>query len=399
MSNSLFALGSLVDSIQAGFWGSDVSSTGALQVRVVRNGDAARAERIDAQTLPKRWVNRIDFERARTRPGDIVLVSSGDVGKVARIVEDHEYETIVSNFVRRVRPAAGVDAGWLFRIFQSAAVAAGVRASSGGTALQNLSWSSLSRTLVHVPPSSEQRRIAEVIDALDDNISSIERVVAKLSCLKQGLLEDLVGAKAPNATLRDALLNAPANGIYKPAHLIGRGTLLVGQTAFTVDRRVDPAAARRAVVTPDDKRRFGLQEGDILVSRVFATLDGVGQPALVSGLMETAVFESNMMRIRCDRSKTSSFFVFQTLLTQSARAHIVRQANLSNQASISQAVLTGLAMWLPGVEEQLDVAEKLKAVESAIHAETSSCTKLRSVKAGLLADLLTGRVRVPLEVA
>jgi type I restriction enzyme S subunit len=262
-----------------------------------------------------------------------------------------------------------------------------------------LNKKSLSSMQLLLPPIGEQRRIAKILDVLGDQINSTERIIAKVRTSRSALVERLITREWRNATLASALLGAPANGIYKPAHLIGRGALLVGQTAINSERRVTSALARRAVVTSSEAQRFGLISGDILVSRVFATLEGVGQPALLEQLDETAVYESNMMRLRCDGSRADPFFIFQTLLTSSARAHVVRRANLSNQASISQTVLTGLPVWLPSIDQQLRVGQALRSVESEIAAERARLMKLQAVKSGLMADLLTGRVRVPEETA
>jgi type I restriction enzyme, S subunit len=269
--------------------------------------------------------------------------------------------------------------------------------STHGT--KKLDLADLRRFPMDPPSLAEQVRLVEVLTVVDKQISAAKQIVTKMQSCKIGVLEDQIGSQTSNAALAEVLLNAPANGIYKPAGLIGRGALLVGQTAFTSDRRVDPAAARRAVVTRNEVRRFGLLPNDILVSRVFATLDGVGQPAFVSDLIEDAVFESNMMRIRCDSTKADPFFVFQTLLTTSTRAHIVRRANLSNQASISQSALTELPIWLPSLSRQRHIVEELRSLEDAICAEQSLLAKLTAERDGLLADLLTGRVRVPAEAA
>lgn len=245
----------------------------------------------------------------------------------------------------------------------------------------------------------EQRRIAEILDTLDNQIRATEQIIAKLHVAKRGLNDALVGDRSPNSILGQALLGSPANGIYKPASQIGRGTFLVGQTAITSDRVVDPALARLVMVTQNEEQRFGLQHNDILVSRVFATLEGVGQPAIVPELTEPAVYESNMMRLRCDRSRAVAFFVFETLQTNRARAHVVRHANLSNQASISQDVLTELPAWVPDVEEQRRITTILRAADRERIAELRRLSKLRAVKAGLMSDLLSGRVRVPVETA
>lgn len=244
------------------------------------------------------------------------------------------------------------------------------------------------------PARAEQRKLVEILTTFDDQISRAERIIAKLLTVRDGLVERLIIRERPNAILSSALFGPPANGIYKPAHLIGRGVLLVGQTAINADRRVIPSLARRCMVVPTELQRFGLIAGDILVSRVYATLNGVGQPALVEHLGEVSVYESNMMRLRCKRSKADPFFIFQTLLTTSARTQVVRRANLSNQASISQAVLTELPVWLPSIEQQLGVGRAIRSVEAEIQAERASLTKLKAIKCGLLEDLLRGRGRV-----
>lgn len=291
---------------------------------------------------------------------------------------------------------AQVDGRFLFHILPGSARAVITDVAIKGATLNKKSLAAMPLLL---PPVEEQRRIAEFLDTLSVQIRTAEKIISKLELLRRGLIEDLIGTVTPNTTLGEALLGTPANGIYKPAHLIGRGTLLVGQTAFTPERRVDPSAARRAVTAASERQRFGLSSNDILVSRVFATLDGVGQPAYVENLAEPAVYESNMMRVRCNPAKADSFFVFQTLLTNSARAHIVRRANLSNQASISQSALTELPVWLPSVEVQRRICEELRSTEAAISAERATLAKLNRTQVGLLADLATGHVRVSAEAA
>ncbi len=323
-------------------------------------------------------------------PG-IIVGRKGTVGAVTWSPTD--FWPIDTTYFVEALPS--VDKRWLYWAMS----VLGLRSLDSSTGVPGLNRNDAYDLPLLIPPVREQQRVAGVVDALDSQVSATERIVAKLQSCRNGVLQDILGSQAPNATLAGALVDTPANGIYKPAHLIGRGVLLVGQTAFTPERRVNPAVARRAIVTKSETRRFGLLSNDILVSRVFATLDGVGQPAFVTELTEDAVYESNMMRIRCDAAKAEPFFVFQTLLTASARAHIVRRANLSNQASISQSALTELPIWLPSLSQQRRVVEELRSLEATISAEQSLLAKLTAEKDGLLADLLSGQVRVPVGAA
>ncbi len=55
-----------------------------------------------------------------------------------------------------------------------------------------------------LPPLPEQRRIAEILDTLDEAIRKTEQVIAKLQQMKQGLLHDLLTRGIDdNGELRD----------------------------------------------------------------------------------------------------------------------------------------------------------------------------------------------------
>jgi type I restriction enzyme S subunit len=291
----------------------------------------------------------------------------------------------------------GADPNFYYHLFKTLKPEMERRAS--GTTFLEISGKQFGEIVVPLPPIREQRRIAEILDTLDAQIQATKQVIGKLAVWKRGLIESLLVRDTHKSKLKVVLFGNPGNGIYKPASMIGQGSLLVGQTAFTKDRLVDTSLARRAVVTDNELNRFGLHVDDILVSRVFATLDGVGQPALVQQLNEPAVFESNMMRLRCNPTKADAFFVFESLQTSHARAYIVQHAKLSNQASISQDVLTELPLWLPNLDEQRRISSRLRAADARREAEERLLRKLEAIKHGLMPDLLTGRLRVQLETA
>ena len=169
---------------------------------------------------------------------------------------------------------------------------------------------------------------------------------------------------------------------------------MVGQTAFTEDRRIDFGLARRSVVSYGEHARYGLRSRDILVSRVFATLDGVGQPALVGEPPEPAVYESNMMRLRVDTSVAIPEFVFYSLLAKGARKHITKNVKLSNQASVSQSGLSSIPIGLPSLEEQERICAVLESIAIRGRAEKALLAARRLARDGLASDLLTGRVRL-----
>src|SRR5690606_11724690 len=94
-----------------------------------------------------------------------------------------------------------------------------------------------------------------------------------------------------------------------------------------------------------------------------ATLQGVGQPTLVPQLPECAVYESNMMRLRVDRSVVLPTLVFQCLRSRRVRQLVESGANISNQASINQTTLNALPICVPPNAEQAVIVSRIESVD------------------------------------
>lgn len=357
----------------------------------------------------------------RLQEGDIVFAGSGEtleeIGKAAAFcMADEAYagaDTII------FRPDPGLNAEFAGYAVNSVAANRYKARHGQGSSVMHISSQHLAELRIPVPPPTRQQRIAEILRTVDEAIEHTEALIAKTQQIKAGLMHDLftrgvtgdgklrpTQAQAPELyervgqqwlpigwevwCLRDCLTENPTNGIYKPADQIGTGTLLIGQTAFTKYRSVDTRLARRAQVSEAELRRYAVVQGDILVSRVFATLEGVGQPTLVPDLHEPAVYESNMMRLRVDRAAIRPVLLFEWLRGQIARRHILGHANAANQASINQVGLNSLPVVRQPPDEQGRCVAALEGVQSRLENEEASLSKLRAQRLGLMATLLTG---------
>lgn len=272
-----------------------------------------------------------------------------------------------------------------------------------------------------------QKKIATILTSIDTAIEKTEALIAKYQQIKAGLMHDLFTrgvlpngklrpprSQAPELyqetaigwvpkswkviSLRTCLSNSPTNGIYKSADQIGEeGILMVGQTAFTADRSVDFSLCRRGKLSVDDIRRYSLEVNDILVTRVFATVQGVGLPTLVPKLPESAVFESNMMRLQINQQHISPEFLFEWLRSPVARKYIHAGANASNQCSVNQSVLNPLSVPYPDKKEQERLVARFRQIDKYILSERDSLDNFRKQKIGLMQNLLTGKVPVQVD--
>lgn len=99
-------------------------------------------------------------------------------------------------------------------------------------------------------------------------------------------------------TLGD-LTASTKNGLYKPKRFHGSGTVLLRM--FNVNGgRLVLDRIERLEVSDDEEDKYGLSDGDIIVSRVNSR-ELVGKSALIGGLKEPAVFEAMLMRLSLHR--------------------------------------------------------------------------------------------------
>lgn len=299
-----------------------------------------------------------------------------------------------------------------------------LRARSSGGGRGGLSRSILNDIEVPLPSFREQRRVASILDTLDEAIRKSEDIIAKLKQIRQGLLHDLLtrgvnerGEVRPRlsdashlykesplgpipsqwqvAVLGSYLDETPQNGLYKPLELYGSsGTPIVRIDGFHDGVLAPLASFKRLRLAEVDVRAYRLDQDDLLVNRV-NSIDFVGKAALVPKYDEPVVFESNMMRVRVQPDRLVPAFALLYLCSPRCRRFFYGRAKSAiAQASINQTDVMDLPMTVPAIAEQSRIAACLDQFDQHAKLEVRAVEKLREIREGTATDLLTGRVRV-----
>jgi len=347
-------------------------------------------------------------------PG-IVVGRKGTVGSV--FWSDQSFWPIdTTYFVRRL---CDVNLRWLFWLLSTLDFGA----LDSSTGVPGLNRNDAYRLPFRLPPEAEQRRIAVILDTLDDAIRRTEQVIAKLQQMKQGLLHDLLTRgvdehgdlrptpdEAPHLYKNSPLGRIPTgwdvgplsgyyrepsrSGLYKPQTNHGRGPLMVqmGQL-FHGDSVVFDGAGRVAVSTAE-LRIFGLQRGDLLFARRSLVMEGAGKCVLVASLPEPSTFESSIVRVRLSEGRLRPDFASLFLKSYPAsldRRRFIRQVAVSG---VSSSDIREFLVAVPPPDEQDAILDSSQREERRLTEESRAVEKLVLVKHGLLHDLVTGRVRV-----
>jgi type I restriction enzyme S subunit len=135
--------------------------------------------------------------------------------------------------------------------------------------------------------------------------------------------------------------------------------------------------------------------GDVLVTRA-NTPDLVGMACLVD-----QPFDSRL--VLCDKTwrininnRVDRNFLADVLRALPSRRYIQRVATgtSGSMKNFSQRSLLSMRVPLPELDEQFQHSRRIAALAARIDAETGALAKLRELKLGLIADLLSGRVHV-----
>ena len=97
--------------------------------------------------------------------------------------------SIIDNNMMAAVVSRAISTAWLYQWLLTIDFAGLVQVG----ALPSINQDLLGKIVVDVPPLAEQRRIAEILDTIDETIQSTERVIAKAALIERGLKWDLVG--------------------------------------------------------------------------------------------------------------------------------------------------------------------------------------------------------------
>ena len=393
------------------------TESGECPVRLCNYTDVYNNDYIgDEMEFMRATATQPEIDRFGLKIGDVIITKDSetphDIG-VPTVVDSARCDLVSGYHLALIRPDQDkIEPTFLAKQLGHWRIARYFGQQANGSTRYGLSNGAIAGAPLWFPHPEQQWDISRILRAVDAAIATTQAVIAKLKNIRAGLLYDLLTrgldhngelrnpdrhpeqfkdsplGRIPKEwrilTLRECLLDSPQNGIYKPARQIGYGA----------NRKIDLSVTRRAEVDSVEVDRFGLQDEDILVSRVYATLAGVGQPALVPTLSEPAVYESNMMRLRVNRDQVLPRLLFELLRDHRVRKRVIATANLSNQASINQFGLNPIPVSLPPGAEQENIVNQMLVHEQSLIVSESELKKLREFKSGITSDLLTGRVPV-----
>ena len=325
----------------------------------------------------------------------------------------------INQDVKALFPAAGVSATYLLKLLQF--VQPRAEALAVGSTVKGIRIQDYLNIEVPIAETNAQLIIADVLDTLDTAIHETEAIIAKLKAVKQGLLHDLLtrGIDA-NGELRPPQTEAPH--LYKPSplgwipkewnapRLVDVSTRITDGTHQSVKTVADSGGEvpflfvscirdgeiawdKAASITKRDYIRISKGREPRPGMVLYTAVGSYGQAAEVGDTREFA-FQRHIACIYPDATQVVAGFMPVVLNWEPMRRYADRVALGNAQKTITLGELSLYPFVCPTRAEQEEIVRRLGATQEKLAAELRFMEKLQLQKAGLMDDLLTGRVRV-----
>ena len=354
--------------------------------------------------------NHLTEDRYRESPeialqiGDVIISKDGTIGRVARIDSLPGLATL-NGTMMLVRPTGSLDHRYLSHLLNGSAFKKLVEERISGSSVPHLFQRDLITLPVSLPPLEEQRRIGEILDAVDQTIQATERVIAKLTVTRIGLLneqlapgmspspppewevfriEELLGHRDP------AMRSGPFGSTLLASELVREGVPLLGidnvrreQFVANYHRFVTPAKAH-------ELRRYRVFPRDVMIT----IMGTVGRCCVVPDSVGEALSSKHVWTLTLNPERyLPELACLQVNYSPWVLAHLGRDEQGGIMSAIRSETLRSLRLPTPSMSEQRRIWAVLHAAACRIEAQAAALSKLRELRSGLAADLLSGRVR------
>lgn len=273
----------------------------------------------------------------------------------------------------------------------------------------------------------EQTAIANVLSDTDALITELEQLITKKEAIKTATMQQLLTgrtrlpqfAKHPDGTLKD----------YKSSELglipeDWKATTIKELTKKIIDYRgrtpkklgmdwgggnilaLSAGNVKKGFIDFQSENYFGSYElykkwmvaGDVQKDDIVFTMEApLGNAALIPN-DEKYILSQRTILLQVNREKYNPQLVTQIFLTNHFQEYIANSATGSTAQGIKRSVFEKLSVVLPAcLQEQTAIATILSDMDAELSVLEQKLAKVRDIKQGMMQQLLTGRIRLPLD--
>ena len=278
----------------------------------------------------------------------------------------------------------------------------------------------LSLGLALPPAKAEQEAIAEALSDADALIEAVEQLLTKKRQVKQGAMQELLtgkrrlsgfekksGYKQTEVGIipedwdavsileicddkKGSIKIGPFGSQLKREYLVSSGYKVYGQeNVYAQDVEIGDRYLTQEHFLK--LKSCELLPGDFIVSM----MGTIGQCMIVPDGIQQGIMDSHLIRIRLNPKVVAPRYMSYYYSSKLVFDQISRLQVGGIMAGLSSSVFKQIYIGLPNTtKEQTAIAEILSDMDAEITALEEKLVKARQVKAGMMSELLTGKIRL-----
>ncbi|MHB1321833.1 MAG: restriction endonuclease subunit S [Acidithiobacillus ferrivorans] len=286
---------------------------------------------------------------------------------------------------------------WLSMILSFGPISRTIKESASGTSgsMKNISKQSFFVLKVPLPPLPEQTAIATTLSDVDALISSLDALISKKKQIKQGAMQELLSGKR----------RLPGfSGEWEVKRLGDVGEIITGKTPKTEVKKLwghefpwvtptDISNSRDIFETSRHISNEGLKSiKELSIDTVLVTcIASIGKNAI---LKSKGGCNQQINAILPNDWYSSKYFYY---LFEDRVSFLKSKAGTTATSMISKRTFQELCFTIPPHPEQKAIAAILSDMDAEITTLESRRNKTKLLKQGMMQELLTGRIRLPME--
>jgi type I restriction enzyme, S subunit len=348
------------------------------------------------------------IKRYRIYKEDIFISVAGTLGIVGKIPEELDGANLTENADRITNITCSQD--YLLHILMSPLIQNTIESLQTVGAQPKLALTRIRKFDIPIPPTlAEQEAIAEALSDADALIESLETLLAKKRQVKQGAMSELLTGKRRvvesgkwEVKSFGELFNISGGLSASRDQLSADGYcyLHYGDIHMSNKTFIDVKAEFQDIPklnTPLNKvsPTSLLNDGDIVF--VDASEDDEGASKHVVVINPEGIPYISGLHTIVAKSKTDELnnlykqYCFQT---RAIKKQFLFYSVGTKVTGISKTNIAKITLPVPPIPEQTAIAEILSDMDAEIRAVEEKLSKARAVKAGMMSELLTGRIRL-----
>ncbi|MBX0358366.1 restriction endonuclease subunit S [Halobacillus sp. Nhm2S1] len=370
----------------------------------------------------KKYVSEESFDSLKCKEvveGDILICRLADPIGRSCIVPNLGTKNITSVDVAIFRPEeAKYDKRFINYLLNSYKVLSKVQAFASGTTRQRVSRKNLGTVRLPIPPIKKQQKITAIISSVDEAIEKTEQIITQTEKVKKGLMQQLltkgIGHKKFKKTavgeipesweitdLTDiakgdkySFTGGPFGSDLTSKEYQSEGVRIIqlqniGEGDFFNSYKIYTSEEKA-----DQLYKCNIYPGDIIIAKM---AEPVARACLIPDFNERYLMASDGIRLAVDEKKYDKYFIMNAINSPYFRKQAENNSTGTTRLRIGLKTLRKLKLAIPSFEEQQEIAKILISFNEKIKLEENQLQALQKLKKGLMQQLLTGKVRVPVD--